>query len=205
MPRDVNGNYTVPPGINPVIPGTPIEDTWANPTLADVAAALTDSLSRSGLGGMTAPFKNADGSAVNPGMTFTNEPTSGIYRASLGVVWFTILGIPIFKISSAGIELAAGLVATNIVNVRQQDADPAPQPQGIKWYDSDSGAMYLRYINPDLTYSWILTNGYVPGDYMPRTGLNTLGNYANDAAAAAGGIPIGEPYRNGSVLMTRIT
>ena len=31
-----------------------------------------------------------------------------------------------------------------------------------------------------------------------------LGNYVNDAAAAAGGVPIGGAYRNGSVLMIRV-
>lgn len=31
-----------------------------------------------------------------------------------------------------------------------------------------------------------------------------LGNYANDAAAAAGGVAIGGLYRNGSILMIRV-
>lgn len=31
-----------------------------------------------------------------------------------------------------------------------------------------------------------------------------LGNYANDAAAAAGNVAVGELYRNGSVLMVRV-
>ena len=31
-----------------------------------------------------------------------------------------------------------------------------------------------------------------------------LGDYANDAAAAGGGVPIGGSYRNGSVLMVRV-
>lgn len=33
----------------------------------------------------------------------------------------------------------------------------------------------------------------------------SLGNYLNDAAAAAGGVPIEGLYRNGSVLMVRVT
>lgn len=32
----------------------------------------------------------------------------------------------------------------------------------------------------------------------------TLGNYANDASAASGGVPVGGLYRNGSVLMIRV-
>lgn len=31
-----------------------------------------------------------------------------------------------------------------------------------------------------------------------------LGNYANDGAAATGGVPVGGLYRNGSVLMVRV-
>lgn len=35
-------------------------------------------------------------------------------------------------------------------------------------------------------------------------GLQSLGNYASDAAAATGGVPVGGLYRNGSVLMIRV-
>lgn len=31
-----------------------------------------------------------------------------------------------------------------------------------------------------------------------------LGNFANDAAAATGGVPVGGIYRNGSILMVRV-
>jgi len=35
--------------------------------------------------------------------------------------------------------------------------------------------------------------------------LSGLGNYANDAAAATGGVPIGGIYRNGSVVQVRVS
>lgn len=35
--------------------------------------------------------------------------------------------------------------------------------------------------------------------------LSGLGNYANDSAASAGGVPVGGLYRNGSVLMVRVS
>lgn len=35
--------------------------------------------------------------------------------------------------------------------------------------------------------------------------LANMGNYANDAAAAAGGVIVGQLYRNGSVVMVRVT
>lgn len=55
MPRDGSGNYALPAG-NPVVTGTVISSSgWANPTLADIAAALTQSLSRDG---QTTPTNN---------------------------------------------------------------------------------------------------------------------------------------------------
>lgn len=48
MPRDGAGNYTLPSG-NPVVTNTVISSSgWANPTLSDIATALTQSLSRDG-------------------------------------------------------------------------------------------------------------------------------------------------------------
>jgi len=79
MARDTNGNYTLATG-NPVASGTVISVNWANPTMADVAAALTDSLSRSGDGGMLVPFENQDGDVALPGITWALEPSTGLYR-----------------------------------------------------------------------------------------------------------------------------
>lgn len=55
MSRDGSGNYTLPSG-NPVVPNTIISSGgWANPTLSDIAAALTQSLSKDG---QTVPTAN---------------------------------------------------------------------------------------------------------------------------------------------------
>jgi len=55
MPRNAQGVYTLPAG-NPVVAGTLIETTWANPTMSDIAAALTGSLPRDGSAPMTGPL-----------------------------------------------------------------------------------------------------------------------------------------------------
>jgi microcystin-dependent protein len=55
MPRNSQGVYSLPAG-NPVVSGTLIETTWANPTMSDIAAALTGSLPRDGSAGMTGPL-----------------------------------------------------------------------------------------------------------------------------------------------------
>lgn len=47
MSRNGSGTYTLPAG-NPVVTGTTISSTWANNTLNDIAAAITDSLAADG-------------------------------------------------------------------------------------------------------------------------------------------------------------
>ncbi len=79
MPRDAGGNYTLAAG-NPVVAGTIIRPSWANPTMDDLAIEMTDSLSRSGKGGMLVPFLNVDGAVNLPGIAFTNEPSLGLFR-----------------------------------------------------------------------------------------------------------------------------
>jgi len=63
MPRNAQGIYSLPAG-NPVVPGTLIESTWANPTMADIAAALTGSLPRNGSAGMQGPLILAGNASV---------------------------------------------------------------------------------------------------------------------------------------------
>lgn len=93
MPRDTTGKYTLPAG-NPVSPGEIVSSEWANLTMNDVGVALSDSLDRGGKGGMLAPFKFSDGTLQLPGATFTNEPSSGLFRAGAGDVRMSIQGQP---------------------------------------------------------------------------------------------------------------
>jgi hypothetical protein len=47
----------------------------------DLAFEMTDSLSRTGQGGMLAPLQFVDGALLNPSISFVLEPTLGFYRA----------------------------------------------------------------------------------------------------------------------------
>lgn len=70
MPRNSQGVYSLPSG-NPVVPGTLIESTWANPTMSDIGAELTGSLPRNGSAGMTGPLILArDGQLPKEAVTF---------------------------------------------------------------------------------------------------------------------------------------
>jgi hypothetical protein len=55
MSRNGSGTYTLPAG-NPVVTGTVISTTWANNTMNDLAAAITDSVAADGQTPMTGPL-----------------------------------------------------------------------------------------------------------------------------------------------------
>lgn len=78
MPRNSSGTMTLPAG-NPVIPGTVISTTTHNSTMADIAVELTDSASRSGKGGFTAPVRTSDGTQAAPSHAFTSDTDTGFF------------------------------------------------------------------------------------------------------------------------------
>lgn len=77
--RDSSGTYTLPSG-NPVVSGTTISSTVHNNTMNDLKTEMTDSLSRSGKGGMTAPLRCADGAVGAPAFSWTSDTDTGLYR-----------------------------------------------------------------------------------------------------------------------------
>jgi hypothetical protein len=86
MSRNGSGTYTLPAG-NPVVSGTVIATTWANNTMNDLAAAMTDSVAADGQTPMTGPLNMnsnkvtnlATGTISGDGINFTqfNTPTFG--------------------------------------------------------------------------------------------------------------------------------
>lgn len=103
MPRNGSGIFTLPP-TNPVVPFTTIATGWANPTMEDIAQALSDSLDRTGRGGMLAPFRIYDGSIGAPGLAFTNEINLGWYRAASGIMVAVSAGTAIAQITNTKLE-----------------------------------------------------------------------------------------------------
>jgi len=106
MSRNSSGTYTLPSG-NPVVTGTLIESSWANNTLSDLASAMTDSLSRSGQGGMTFALRGVDGTNTTPAYSFTAETSSGFYRAGAGDIRVAILGTDRVKVTASGMDVTA--------------------------------------------------------------------------------------------------
>lgn len=111
MPRNGSGVYTLPSG-NPVVPGTTIDAAWANDTMEDMANEITNSLSRTGAGGMLAPFRIADGAVTGPGLSFLNETNTGLYRSGAGSAWMSVLGVNVAQFSTVGLTIPVGKALT---------------------------------------------------------------------------------------------
>jgi len=124
MPRDSNGNYTLPAG-NPVVAATVIEASWANGTMSDVQTAMTDSLSRSGQGGMLQPFTLVDGTVSLPGLAFVSESSSGWYRAAPQDVRMAIAGVQKIQVTATAIVLATTLTVAGAATFSTSVATPS--------------------------------------------------------------------------------
>ena len=96
MPRNASGTSTLVAG-NPVATNTIIESDWANTTMADLNNEMTDSLSRSGKGGMTAQFRAVNGSAATPAISFSDFPQSGLYAFSENDIRMSVAGVDRFR------------------------------------------------------------------------------------------------------------
>lgn len=104
MSRASDGTYTQP--LPAVVTGDPIEASWANTTVDDIETALTDSLSRSGNGNMSAALKVIAGTVSAPGLSFTSEANSGLYRAGAGDIRMALLGNELFRMTATGLRVA---------------------------------------------------------------------------------------------------
>lgn len=75
MPRNGSGTFSLAEA--PFVPNTPISSSAVNNDLSDIADGLTDSLSRTGLGGMTAQLPLA-----TSGFAYSADPDTGMQRTA---------------------------------------------------------------------------------------------------------------------------
>lgn len=126
MPRDVNGNYSLTAG-QPVVTGTTISSSTHNTLMADIAAELTDSLSRAGKGAMSGVLKLVAGALGAPGLSFSSESSTGFFLNAVGdlraavsgnLLWQATIG-EAMKLIGPGTSGAtdAGLIVDTLNNI----------------------------------------------------------------------------------------
>jgi len=201
MSRNAAGSYSLPAG-NPVETGTTISPTWANPTMEDIAAALEDSLSRTGKGGMLAPIKNVSGLKTAPGIAFGEEPQSGIYRAGTGDIRIAVSGIDVLRIFNGQVQIWVPASAQwfNLVSVKGAGAVVEVQTLAaaqtvVPFTKNIAGAaLYLNgisgdrgrlFLGTDYTYDSVSNEAVLTTDYPDGTLLAAVVNDETDVQAAA--------------------
>jgi hypothetical protein len=109
--RDSSGTYSLSPS-SPFVTGTPIASSTMNARFSDISTEMTDSLSRSGKGGMLAPLRGVDGSATLPGLAFNSETGTGFYRIGANNVGLSIGGTKRWDFAAAGSTLTGTLTVS---------------------------------------------------------------------------------------------
>lgn len=101
MPRDSSGTYTPNPS-TPFVTGTPIASSVANTRAADLATEITDSLSRSGKGGMLAPIAfTGIAATIRSGIA---NGASAVAHILDSVASLTTAGAKLLSLRNAGVE-----------------------------------------------------------------------------------------------------
>lgn len=152
--RGSGGTYTLPAG-NPVVSGTTITTSWANNTLNDIGAEITNSLDRQGRGAMLAPLALSNGTLAAPSLTFSSEPGTGLYRNGAGDIRATVAATDILKLQTGLITTFKPLTVTGLtttdtlkVNVSSEAltvVSTTPNLRGLSATGNTTGAGVLGF------------------------------------------------------------
>lgn len=138
MPRLSDGEYVLPTAVNPVVTNTPVTSNWANTTMSDIGATLTDCLDTEGRNSMNAPFKFANGTAAAPSITWGNDPSSGWYLAGVADMRVSLSGSDVFRIQGGQAQVwAAGQWNNLLYSAGGGALTPGTAPwQTLTWNNS---------------------------------------------------------------------
>lgn len=109
-----NSSGTMAAANGPYTPGTVISSSIVNARFSDIEAEITDSLSRSGKGGMTAALRGIDGTVAAPAHSFTSETNSGLYRIGASDLGMSIAGVKTHEWTATG-EVVTGTLGVGAV------------------------------------------------------------------------------------------
>lgn len=180
MPRDSSGVYSLPAG-NPVVTATVISSTWANSTLEDIADALSDSLSRSGDGAMTAPLELTAGSAAAPSLTFSTDTNTGIYLDDPDEIGFSCGGA-VTWIMDGSFNLGAASAAN--CRVRNGTGTVASPSYSFST-DTNSGFYAIGADNIGLSLGGTLRVNFSTSHMEVALGISSTGNGGNPSLSSS--------------------
>lgn len=110
MPRNGSGSYSLPEAA--FVPNTPISSADVNSDFDDIADGLTDSLSRSGDGGMQAVLE-----LDNDGFVYAVDPNTGMRRTAGDTQAIECGGVDVVVTTSTGVTVNGTLNVTGAMTV----------------------------------------------------------------------------------------
>lgn len=114
--RNSSGTYSLPSG-STVTSGQTITSSWANTLTADLATELTNSVDRYGRGAMLAPLQCSVGAVTAPGITFSGDTDTGIYRVAANSGGLAAGGSKIIGWSAAGADVTGAITVSGAATI----------------------------------------------------------------------------------------
>lgn len=214
--RNSSGTYSLPSG-NPVVTGTTITSSWANNTLSDISTEITNSLDRSGRGGMTGPLELSNGSVSAPSLSWVSEPSTGPYRIGSHDIGFAINGAKTTE-WTANTTTITGAATSNAPALQAFEPSMATgqytQIQ-VGTAATNNNATVLQYLsNATAANSRGCIDVYGQGQtlcvdgnakvYVGATGTGITGSFGATYNLTAGVITAGTCYTSGNQTLTGV-
>ena len=198
MSRNGSGTYSLPAG-NPVVTGTTISSTWANNTMNDLSAALTDSVAADGQTPMTGNLNLGNNKIVNlltP--TVSTDAVTKAYADALvsgGTGSFTTLTVT--GTTTLATTLTGVLKGTSgVVAVATAGTDYAGVGTAQSFTKGQRGAVVALTDGATITPNFNDSNNYS----LAIGGNRTLANPTNITAGQSGVIVITQDATGGRTL-----
>jgi hypothetical protein len=109
MARNGSGTMSI---VNSFSSNTTIESAKVNQNFSDIGSEITGSLPRNGEAGMTGQFKSADGTSSAPGITFSSDPDTGIYRTGPNAFAMSAAGTAVVAVGTSGLDVTGSLTSS---------------------------------------------------------------------------------------------
>lgn len=168
MSRNASGTYSLPAG-NPVTTGTTIDESWANDTMSDLRTEMTDSLSRTGKGGMLAALKGIKGIVAAPAVAATDFPGTGAYWISATDLRVSVSGVDRWRWRASGnlpqVWDVAGAAWVDIATVARAYGSSGGNVASADEIDLGDNGNYFS-ITGTTTINKILNTGWTTGSIV---------------------------------------
>lgn len=158
--RDSSGTmtFTSVAGGYPFVSGQVISSSGVNANMAEIITELSDSASRSGKGGFTAPVRGADGAVGAPTFSFTSDTNTGFYRIGADRLGVALGGVKKIDCeATTGCEFAgpiigaAGLTITASGITLSEAADERIQKSGGDLVIGTTASNYIEFITSNVS------------------------------------------------------